>query len=45
MTQTFELGQLKTKFYKVIETDNYINSLFFYHDKGVSLISNKEQES
>lgn len=40
----FELGQQKPKFYKAIETDDYNNSLFFYHNKNILPILNKKQD-
>lgn len=42
--QAFEPSQRTTKFYKVIEIDDYNNSLFFYHINDILPISNKEQD-
>lgn len=42
MIQAFEPGQQKTKFYEVIETDNYNNSPYIYHNKNILPISNKK---
>ena len=44
MMQIFEPNQQKSKFYKVTETDNCNNLLFFHHDKDILPISNKERD-